>query len=92
MQLDTQTEDIKDSQAIQIKRTQILKNKILEAPYEICIERACYYTQVYKETEGEHPSLRAAKALARTLDEMTIYILPEELLIGNRSSKLVATV
>ncbi|MFW9898449.1 MAG: glycyl radical protein [Candidatus Thorarchaeota archaeon] len=75
-----------------VKRTQILKNIILEAPYEICIERARYYTQVYKETEKEHPSLRAAKALARTLDEMTIYILPEELLVGNRSSKLVATV
>ena len=51
----------------------------MESPYEICIERARYYTQVFKETEGEHPSIRAAKALARTLDEMTIYILPEEL-------------
>ncbi|MHA1894928.1 MAG: glycyl radical protein [Candidatus Helarchaeota archaeon] len=75
-----------------VSRIQLLKKKILEAPYEICIERARYYTQVFKETEGEHPSIRAAKALARTLDEMTIYILPEELIVGNRSSKLVATV
>ncbi|MFX0134373.1 MAG: pyruvate formate lyase family protein, partial [Candidatus Hodarchaeota archaeon] len=92
MHLETQAEKIKDSLTEKVKRTQILKNLILEAPYEICIERARYYTQLYKETEKEHPSLRAAKALARTLDEMTIYILPEELLIGNRSSKLVATV
>jgi pyruvate formate-lyase/glycerol dehydratase family glycyl radical enzyme len=75
-----------------IERTQTLKRKILKAPYEICLERARCYTQVYRETEGMHPSLRAARALERTLDTMTLSILPEELLIGNRSSKLVATV
>lgn len=74
------------------ERTQALKRRILDAPYEICLERARYYTQVYKETEKLHPSLRAAKAFERTLDNMTLYILPEELLVGNRSSKLVATV
>lgn len=73
-------------------RLSVLKRKILEADYEICIERARYYTEVFKETQGEHPSLRAAKALERTLNEMSIYILPEELLVGNRSSKLVGAV
>ena len=58
-------------------RTQRLKRKIIEADYEICIERMRYFTQAYKETEGEHPSLRAAKAIERTLDNYTIYILPE---------------
>jgi pyruvate formate-lyase/glycerol dehydratase family glycyl radical enzyme len=71
------------------KRSQIYKNKVLDAPYEICIERARYYTQVYNETEGENPSIRAAKALERTLNNMSIYILPEEKLVGNRTSKLV---
>lgn len=74
------------------ERTQTLKKNILEAPYEICLERARCFTQVYRETEGMHPSLRAAKALERTLNTMTLSILPEELLVGNRSSKLVATV
>lgn len=74
------------------QRTKILKQMILDAPYEICIERPRYYTQVFKETEGEHPSIRAAKALERTLNKMTIYILDEELIVGNRSSKLVASV
>ncbi len=73
-------------------RTLHLKRKILEAPYEVCIERARYYTQSFKETEGEHPSLRAAKALQKTLENATVYILPEEILVGNRSSKLVGTV
>ncbi len=74
------------------ERTQAYKRKILEAPYEICLERARCYTQVYKKTEGMHPSLRAARALEQTLDTMTLSILPEELLAGNRSSKLLATV
>ena len=94
MTLNSQVKPIKPSDFPTSKsnRTQILKKKILDASYEICIERARYFTQVFKESEGEHPSLRAAKAIERTLDNMTIYILPEELLVGNRSSKLVASV
>jgi len=65
---------------------------VLRAPYEICIERARYYTRSFRETEGEHPSIRAAKALDLTLRNMTIYILDEELIVGNRSSRLVGTV
>jgi formate C-acetyltransferase len=82
------TSDIKP----QSRRTKILKQMVLDAPYEICIERARYWTQVFKETEGEHPSIRAARALERTLNKMTIYILDEELIVGNKSSKLVAPV
>ncbi len=65
---------------------------IYNAPYEICIERAKYFTEGYQETEGLHPSIRAAKALEKTLQNMTIYILDQEQIVGNRSSKLVATV
>jgi len=81
-----------EPQTEKLNRTAEYRKRILESPYELCIERARYYTQVYKETEGEHPSIRAAKALAKTLDKMTTYILPEELLVGNRASKAVATV
>jgi formate C-acetyltransferase len=94
MTLKAKTQELKQTDpTVEAKnRTQLLKKKILNAPYEICIERARYFTQVFKETEGEHPSLRAAKAIERTLDNMTIYILPEEILAGNRSSKIVAIV
>jgi pyruvate formate-lyase/glycerol dehydratase family glycyl radical enzyme len=68
------------------------KEKILTAPYEICIERARYYTQSYRETDGQHPCLRAAKAFESTLRNMSLYILDEELIAGNRTSKLVAPV
>ena len=45
-----------------------------------------------KETEGEAPSIRAAKALDKTLRNMTIYILDEKLIVGNKSSELVRAV
>ncbi|MHA1785006.1 MAG: pyruvate formate lyase family protein, partial [Candidatus Helarchaeota archaeon] len=71
-------------------KNQIQKERLLVSPLFLCMERAKYYTDVYKETEGEHPALRAAKALKRTLENMTIEIFPEELLVGNRASKHVA--
>ncbi len=56
MTLNKQFPEIKniDSNTNQNSKVLLLKKKILEAPYEICIERARYYTQVFKETEGEH--------------------------------------
>jgi len=84
--------NISVQQPLENSRTQIYRRKILEAPYEICIERARYYTESYKETEGLHPAIRAARALENTLRKMTIYILPEEQIVGNRSSKLVAAI
>jgi len=68
------------------------KEKVLTAPYEICIERPKYYTESYKQMDGEHPTIRAAKAFKHLIENMTIYILPEEIIVGNRNSKLVAPI
>ncbi len=73
-------------------RTHALRKMILDAPYEICIERARYYTESYRGTGGLHPALRAARAFAHTLENMTVYILDREAIVGNRSGKLVAAV
>lgn len=75
-------------------RTDRYREKIYDAPYEICVERTKFYTESYQGTEGMgiHPAIRAAKALEHTLKNMTIYILEEEQIVGNRSSKLVASV
>jgi pyruvate formate-lyase/glycerol dehydratase family glycyl radical enzyme len=73
-------------------RTDQYRTMIYNAPYEICIERSKFYTESYKETEGLHPSIRAARALEKTLENMTIYILDQEQIVGNRSSKLVGSV
>ncbi len=75
-----------------MKQTDILREMIYNAPYEVCIERARYYTESYKETEGIDPAIRAAKALDKTLRNMTLYILDHERIVGNRTSKLVGTI
>lgn len=71
-------------------KNMIQKNHLLTANHWICLERAKFYTDSYKETEGQHPSIRTAKALKHTFENMTIAIYPEELLVGNRSSQYIA--
>jgi len=51
-------------------------------PAYISILRTRIYTQVWKETEGEPFGIRRAKAFARYLDTMPIFIRPQSLLVG----------
>ncbi len=74
------------------KRTDSYRNAIYNAPFEICVERARYWTESYKDTEGEHPTVRAAKALEKTLDSMSIFIRDDEQLVGHRTSKLLGVI
>jgi len=46
-------------------------------------ERAELITKAYRKTEGDPAILRRAKALKTVLSEMTIYIQPHELIVGN---------
>jgi len=66
------------------------KERLLRAEHWLCMERARFYTEAHRETEGQHPSLRAARALERVFEKMTVRIEPDELLVGNRSSKPIA--
>jgi pyruvate formate-lyase/glycerol dehydratase family glycyl radical enzyme len=54
---------------------------------KLCIERARLITEGYKATEGEPMVLRRAKAMAHYLDHRTIYLLPEERIVGNIASE-----
>ena len=67
-----------------------LRDDLLAACYEADIERARYYTQSYKDTEGEAPAVRAAKGLENTLRHMSIKIDPDDLLAGVKTIKKVA--
>jgi formate C-acetyltransferase len=71
-------------------KNEIQKKLLLDADHWICMERAKFYTDSYQQTEGEHPSIRTAKALKHTFDNMTIKIYQEEILVGNRSSQYIA--
>jgi len=53
----------------------------------ICLERARYITQVYKENEYEPIVMKRAKSLKKILENMSIYIMPGSLFVGNQASK-----
>jgi formate C-acetyltransferase len=53
---------------------------------KICLERARFYTESYKETEGKPTVLRRAQALANILRKMTVYISEGERVVGNYAS------
>ncbi len=48
----------------------------------IDIERALYFTESMKQTEGQHLSLRWAKALMHIAQNMTVYVQDHQLLLG----------
>lgn len=69
-----------------------LKQKLMDSAYEVDIERARYYTQDWKESEHEPPAMRAALGLKKTLQNMSIRIGDDELLVGSKTFKPVASV
>ncbi|MFX0081260.1 MAG: pyruvate formate lyase family protein [Candidatus Hodarchaeota archaeon] len=68
-------------------RTSRLKNNLLASKYELCIERIKYFTEIYTKFPKDPEIIKRAKAIAHTLDKMTIFIREDELLIGNETSK-----
>jgi formate C-acetyltransferase len=50
---------------------------------KLCLERARLYTESFKDTDGEPMVIRRAKGLAHILDNMTVYMLDDELIVGN---------
>ncbi len=67
-------------------RIRKLREDVLSRVPGVCIERARFYTEVYKENEAMPVYLKRAKALERTLENMSIYILDGELIVGNQAS------
>ena len=49
---------------------------------KIDVERAKYFTESMKQTEGQHLTLRWAKALKHIAENMTVYIDDHQLLVG----------
>jgi pyruvate formate-lyase/glycerol dehydratase family glycyl radical enzyme len=68
-------------------RTDILRKRFLFQQKEICVERARLYTESQKATEGEPTIVRQAKALRNVLSKLTLHIYPNELIVGNITSK-----
>ena len=68
-------------------RIQNLREKLQVDKYPICIERALLMTESYQKTEGRPMILTRAEAHAHLLDNITIFIEDNELIVGNVASK-----
>lgn len=64
-------------------RTQKLRNWIRNSRPELCTERAVLFTESWKATESEPTIVRKALAMAHVLENMTVYINPDEIIVGN---------
>ncbi len=71
-------------------RIERLRQRLLDAPHEICVERARYLTESYRRTEDEPQPIRFAKALSHVLSNISAIIRDDELIVGCRTSKLKA--
>jgi len=67
-------------------RISLLKEKVLNIKPSVCTERAIFYTEAYQEHEDKPVIVKRAYALAKTLEQMTIFIDEGELIVGNHSS------
>jgi len=71
-----------------LTRVERLRRKIIEAPQEVCAERAKFFTRSMSEHWDEHPLSRMGKALAFVLDNISVIVRDDELIVGCRTSKL----
>ncbi len=71
-------------------RVDRLRERFLRGQREVCIERARYLTESYRQTEGQPAVLRQARALEHILSHITVCIEPDELLVGNVTGKALA--
>ena len=69
-------------------RTTRLKEEFFAVPNAWNMERARLVTAAYREHPTENPGVQQALALARVMDEKTIFIRSGELVVGNYAARL----
>jgi len=69
------------------KRIDNLKSMVMNSVHEICPDRALAITESFKLTEGKPVVIRRALAFKKILEDMRIYVLPGELIVGNQAGK-----
>ena len=66
-------------------RVAAIKQRLLNEPRYLDVERARYTTEAYRATEGQPMALRRAQMLLHLVRHQSITIQPGELIVGNRS-------
>jgi pyruvate formate-lyase/glycerol dehydratase family glycyl radical enzyme len=68
-------------------RVDRLRERFLRGQKEVCVERARYLTESYRQTGGQPAVLRQARALDHILTHISVRIEPDELVVGNVTGK-----
>jgi formate C-acetyltransferase len=68
-------------------RIERLRTNLFSVEPEVCPERARFFTKAMKAHEGEPIAIRRAKAFNHVLENISIYVLDGELIVGNMASK-----
>jgi len=64
-----------------------MRQRVISVEPEICMERAKIVTDYYKGNESLPVVLRKAGAFDAVLRKMTLFILPDELIVGHQAAK-----
>lgn len=70
------------------ERTRFLNDRIRTQRPGISVERARLVTESDRQTQGEPTIIKRAKALAHVLENMRVYILDEEIIVGHHADQL----
>ena len=69
-------------------RVSRLREKIINAPQEVCVERARFLTRSMKQHWDKDPLTRMSLALEHVLGHISVIIREDEWIVGCRTSKL----
>ncbi len=70
------------------ERTRFLNDRIRKQRPGISVERARLVTESDRQTRGEPTIIKRAKALRHILENMRVYILDEEIIVGHHADQL----
>jgi len=79
-------ERISETYATRVER---LRRRVIDAPREVCVERARYLTRAMAANWDAHPLTRMSAALEHILENISVIIREDELIVGCRTSKLM---
>lgn len=66
-------------------RTDRLRNRLFEQEPKICSERCKIFTESMKKDEGLPIAIKRSNAFYNVLDQMTVWIKDDELIVGNQA-------
>ncbi len=67
------------------QRTQRMRERLFEQMPKVCAERCVIFTESMKRSQGKPIAIRRADAFYDVLNNMTIYVGEDELIIGNQA-------